>query len=142
MEEEKPITTTPSSPPKNPDTIIAENKNLITRTILTCMRLYGFHRSNTKSSNKAAAGAGDPDPEGSNATPAPEVLRAETPAPSASADDDEFKTMYHVTYKAAAFALRKYLKDPAVTGCSPLLLEKGKAMTCIDELLRIFCEDH
>ncbi|KAK5787559.1 hypothetical protein VI817_010056 [Penicillium citrinum] len=142
MEEEKPITTTPSSPPKNPDTIIAENKNLITRTILTCMRLYGFHRSNTKSSNKVAAGAGDPDPEGSNATPAPEVLRAETPAPNASADDDEFKTMYHVTYKAAAFALRKYLKDPAVTGCSPLPLEKGKAMTCIDELLRIFCEDH
>ncbi|KAJ5397337.1 hypothetical protein N7509_005450 [Penicillium cosmopolitanum] len=137
----------PSSPPKNPESIIADNKSLITRTILTCMRLYGFHRSNAKSATKPAAGGGggsDPDPaESSNATPAPEIPRAETPAPGASADDDEFKAMYHATYKAAAFALRKYLKDPAVgSGSSPSVLEKGKAMTCIDELLRLFCEDH
>lgn len=113
------------------------------------MRLYGFHRANAKSSTKSAGGAGaggsDPDPslETSNATPAPEILRAETPAPGVSADDDEFKSMYHATYKAAAFALRRYLKDPVIgSGSAPLLLEKGKAMTCIDELLRLFCEDH
>lgn len=143
-DKEKPATAAPSSPPKNPESIIAENKNLITRTILTCMRLYGFHRSNTKSSAKpGAVGGSDPDPEASNATPVPDTLRAETPAPGASADDDEFKAMYHATYKAAAFALRKYLKDAAVgLGSPPLLLEKGKAMTCIDELLRLFCEDH
>ena len=77
-------------------------------------------------------------------TQAPAVEgRAETPAPGATADDDEFKVMYHATYKAAAFALRKYLKDPtASAGTAPLLLEKEKAMTCIDELLRLFCEDH
>ena len=40
-----------------------------------------------------------------------------------------------------AFALRKYLKDGG-RGVSPVLLEKGKAMTCVDELLRLFCEDH
>lgn len=150
-EREKNVATgPPSSPPKNPETVIADNKNLITRTILTCMRLYGFYRSNAKSSSKPAAGGGgggggsDPDPaEASNATPAPELLRAGTPAPGASADDDEFKAMYHATYKAAAFALRKYLKEPALgSGASPTLLEKGKAMTCIDELLRLFCEDH
>jgi hypothetical protein len=148
-EQDKPLATAPSSPPKNPETIIADNKSLIIRTILTCMRLYGFHRANAKSSTKSAGGAGaggsDPDPslETSNATPAPEILRAETPAPGVSADDDEFKSMYHATYKAAAFALRRYLKDPAIgSGSAPLLLEKGKAMTCIDELLRLFCEDH
>ncbi|KAJ5755227.1 hypothetical protein N7533_004770 [Penicillium manginii] len=148
-EQDKPLATAPSSPPKNPETIIADNKSLIIRTILTCMRLYGFHRANAKSSTKSAGGAGaggsDPDPslETSNATPAPEILRAETPAPGVSADDDEFKSMYHATYKAAAFALRRYLKDPVIgSGSAPLLLEKGKAMTCIDELLRLFCEDH
>lgn len=133
---------TPDSPPKNVESIIAENKNLITRTILTCMRVYGFHRSNARSSASKATPA-DPDPEPTNATPVPEGLRAETPAPGVSADDDEFKSMYHATYKAAAFALRKYLKDgPSGSGSTPLLLGKGKAMTCIDELLRLFCEDH
>jgi hypothetical protein len=73
--------------------------------------------------------------DGSGTTPAPE-LRAETPAPPT--DDDEFKNMYHATYKAASFALRKYLR---IQGAATLL-EKEKAMTCIDELLRLFCEDH
>ncbi|KAJ5873515.1 uncharacterized protein N7473_013388 [Penicillium subrubescens] len=142
--------TTPSSPPKSADAIIAENKNLITRTILTCMRLYGFHRTNPRSTSSSfssklnPAGSGstvDAEQDTQNSTPAPETLRAETPAPGAAADDDEFKAMYHATYKASAFALRKYLKD-AGAGVSPVLLEKGKAMTCIDELLRLFCEDH
>lgn len=136
------ITSTPNSPPKNPEAVIAENKNLITRTILTCMRLYGFHRSNARSSmTKAVSGGqGDSDPVTRNSTPVPEGLRAETPAPAVATttDDEEFKNMYHATYRAAAFALRKYLKEssPAV------VLEKDKAMTCIDELLRIFCEEH
>ncbi|CEO58375.1 hypothetical protein PMG11_03104 [Penicillium brasilianum] len=143
---------TPSSPPKTTDSIIAENKNLITRTILTCMRLYGFHRSNPRSTsslssklNPAGPGsAAEAEPDPRSTTPALETLRAETPAPGAAADDDEFKAMYHATYKASAFALRKYLKDPGagVAGATPALLEKGKAMTCIDELLRLFCEDH
>ncbi|KAJ5570292.1 uncharacterized protein N7459_009722 [Penicillium hispanicum] len=131
---------TPNSPPKNPEAVVAENKNLITRTILTCMRLYGFHRSNDRSSTSKTAPGGpvDPESEARSSTPAPASLRAETPTPAVASDDDEFKNMYHATYKAAAFALRKYLKDSS----APLVLEKGKAMICIDELLRIFCEDH
>ncbi|KAJ5139250.1 uncharacterized protein N7515_004098 [Penicillium bovifimosum] len=126
----------PGSPAKDPDTVVAENKNLITRTILTCMRLYGFHRANPRSAtNKSAA---DAESELPGATPAPEMR--ETPAPGASADDDEFKAMYHATYKAAAFALRRYLK--LVPGVAVSVLEKEKAMTCIDELLRLFCEEH
>ncbi|KAJ5921508.1 hypothetical protein N7466_009834 [Penicillium verhagenii] len=137
-------TTVPASPPKNPESIIAENKNVITRTILTCMRLYGFHRSSKRpSASKSTSEAVDPDLETSSSTAAPEGLRAETPAPGASADDDEFKDMYHATYKAAAFALRKYVKDLASSGGNaPQVLEKEKAMTCIDEILRIFCEGH
>lgn len=115
------------------------------------MRLYGFHRSNPRSSSSSfssklnpasatSAAEADLDPRGT--TPALETFRAETPAPGAAADDDEFKAMYHATYKAAAFALRRYLKDGGAGGDTPVLLEKGKAMTCIDELLRLFCEDH
>ncbi|KAJ5180303.1 hypothetical protein N7492_003513 [Penicillium capsulatum] len=145
---EEKSSSTPNSPPKNTESIIAENKNVIVRTILTCMRLYGFHRSNIKSSAGRAMSRGpvDPDPETSSATPMPEGFRTETPAPAIPADDDDFKAMYHMTYKAASFALRKYLKEAkesaAGPGSAPAILEKGKAMTCIDELLRIFCEDH
>lgn len=134
--------TTPPSPPKNPESIIAENKNLITRTILTCMRLYGFHRSNTRSGSRRVSGGTGDDAEALAQAPAAEGIRAETPAPGATADDDEFKSMYHATYRAAAFALRKYLRDStASAGTAPLPLEKEKAMTCIDEILRLFCED-
>ncbi len=108
------------------------------------MRLYGFHRSNPRSSSSSFSSKLNPetelDPRG--ITPAPETLRAETPAPGPAADDDEFKAMYHATYKGAAFALRKYLKEGGAGGATPVLLEKEKAMTCIDELLRLFCEDH
>ncbi|KAF7520802.1 hypothetical protein PCG10_008727 [Penicillium crustosum] len=140
--EEKPVSA-PGSPAKDPDTVIAENKNLITRTILTCMRLYGFHRANMRSTStgKPSGGAGaENEADVSGTTPAPEALRAETPAPGSTADDDEFKAMYHATYKAAAFALRRYLKQ--APGLAPSVLEKEKAMTCIDELLRLFCEEH
>jgi hypothetical protein len=140
VSEEK-LVSAPGSPAKDPDTVIAENKNLITRTILTCMRLYGFHRANMRSASSGKPrGAGEPEPDVSGATPAPEALRAETPAPGSTADDDEFKAMYHATYKAAAFALRRYLKQ--APGLTPSVLQKEKAMTCIDELLRLFCEEH
>ncbi|KAJ5521337.1 hypothetical protein N7527_005452 [Penicillium freii] len=142
VSEEKPVSA-PGSPAKDPDTVIAENKNLITRTILTCMRLYGFHRANMRSAStgKSSGGAGaENEADVSGTTPAPEALRAETPAPGSTADDDEFKAMYHATYKAAAFALRRYLKQ--APGLAPSVLEKEKAMTCIDELLRLFCEEH
>ncbi|KAJ5669231.1 hypothetical protein N7462_010301 [Penicillium macrosclerotiorum] len=145
--DEKPATA-PGSPPKNPEAIIAENKSLITRTILTCMRLYGFNRANPRSlaSGKPSfTGAADTEQEMRRTTPTPDALRTETPAPGASTDEeyDEFKAMYHATYKAAAFALRKYAKESAAgSGSTPPLLEKGKAMSCIDELLRLFCEDH
>lgn len=141
VSEEKPVSA-PGSPAKDPDTVIAENKNLITRTILTCMRLYGFHRANMRSTStgKPSGGGAENEADVSGTTPAPEALRAETPAPGSTADDDEFKSMYHATYKAAAFALRRYLKQ--APGLAPSVLEKEKAMTCIDELLRLFCEEH
>ncbi|KAE8156738.1 hypothetical protein BDV40DRAFT_305790 [Aspergillus tamarii] len=140
-----------SSAPKDAEDVILENKNTISRTILTCMRLYGFNRSTTRSgSSSKNPNIHDTLPsqtEGKDhriAAAAAAAAPLATPAPST--DEDEFKAMYHATYRASIFALRKYLKEtPVSQGSSkylPPLLEKGKAMTYIDEFLRLFCEEN
>lgn len=137
----------PFSGPKDAATIVSENKTLITRTILTCMRLYGFHRK----SSKHAAAAATPDLEllhnedRDTRTPAPDSVPP-TAHPS-STDEDEFKAMYHATYKASTFALRKYLREVPSTGemdetALPPVLEKEKAMNLIDGFLKLFCEEN
>ncbi|PYI25386.1 hypothetical protein BP00DRAFT_431292 [Aspergillus indologenus CBS 114.80] len=132
--------------PKDVGTIIAENKNTITRTILTCMRLYGFNRptaTRTGGSSRPQTGTG---PGYQDETPEEKEPRIMADAGS-NTDEDEFKAMYHATYRASTFALRKYLKETAAADESglmglPPLLEKAKAMTCIDEFLRLFCEEN
>ena len=122
-----------STPPKDAETVISENKNTITRTILTCMRLYGFNRPSTRSGTKHTEEGPDPRPPTAGGT-------------ASTVEEDEFKAMYHATYRASTFALRKYLKDTFVNGeglkVSPPLLEKKKAMGYIDEFLRLFCEEN
>lgn len=122
-----------SSTPKDAETVISENKNTITRTILTCMRLYGFNRPSTRSGSKHTEEGPDPRPPTADGT-------------ASTVEEDEFKAMYHATYRASTFALRKYLKDPFVNGegvkVIPPLLEKQKAMGYIDEFLRLFCEEN
>ena len=129
---------------RSSETIISENKNIITRTILTCMRLYGFNRAGSRSgvTNKGAPGINQDieDP--------PRMSTDGAPLTSAvsGTDEEEFKTMYHATYRASTFALRKYLKEaPQNENGSrtlPPSLEKAKAMTYIDEFLRLFCEEN
>lgn len=122
----------PSATPQDAQTIISENKNTITRTILTCMRLYGFNRSSRPTSTAKSGNGVDSDVN----------LSTEIGATSGT-DEDEFKAMYHATYRASTFALRKYLKQcPSTDGAVkdlPPLLDKEKAMTYIDEFLRLFC---
>ncbi|KAL1954778.1 hypothetical protein VTO42DRAFT_726 [Malbranchea cinnamomea] len=116
---------------------ISTNKTLLTRTILTCMRLYGYHRSSRgtarptpPASAVASAGPADYEKQEQNTVEADE--------------DDEFKAMYHTTYRASTFALRKYLKpSPAAmvsSESSVPILERDKAMDVVDSLLKIFCE--
>ncbi|OJJ43796.1 hypothetical protein ASPZODRAFT_102577 [Penicilliopsis zonata CBS 506.65] len=139
----------PSSTPKDAESIISENKSLITRTILTCMRLYGFNRTNTRSSTikntlyTAVNLNGEPCHDGETET---RILANDSAVmiPPAVTDEDEFKAMYHATYRAATFALRKYLKESA-NGVSsaqlPPVLKKERATSMVDEFLRLFCEE-
>ncbi|KAL4899702.1 hypothetical protein BDW74DRAFT_163164 [Aspergillus multicolor] len=130
---------------KSAENIIADNKNTITRTILTCMRLYGFNRTARPLSSKNLSHS-DIIPshtEGRDTQMPADSMPLTTSNPST--DEDEFKAMYHATYRASTFALRKYLKEPSVDGdgCrpKPSILEKGKAMTYIDGFLKLFCEE-
>ncbi|OJD24239.1 hypothetical protein ACJ73_04399 [Blastomyces percursus] len=187
-----------TSPPQlayaSPSETTSANKALLTRTILTCMRLYGFHR-NSRTNNTAATSSQSkrpPLPESTDVnspvvlptkttvpTPIPTHAQAEKPSQSLSRtltattipaavspdaeEDDDFKAMYHATYRAASFALRRYLKDmtngttgmgsSAVAGPNGLnnasseiggigvpVLERGKATDLVDSVLRLFCE--
>lgn len=126
------------SSPKDAETIVSENKHLITRTILTCMRLYGYNRSTFRSVSTSKGITAGGINSGQEET---DGIRAMTPAPGM--EEDEFKTMYHATYRASTFALRKYLKETPVAGETlPPVLKKEKAMTLIDEFLKLFCEEH
>ncbi|KAL2815906.1 hypothetical protein BJX63DRAFT_388783 [Aspergillus granulosus] len=131
-----------STAPKDADTILSENKSIITRTILTCMRLYGYNRSSRPVSSHKPLSHNDMD------TTRGEFKEGDNPVLPTSvscSDEDEFKAMYHATYRASTFALRKYLREPAIgedgSRSMPLALEKAKAMTYIDGFLKLFCEE-
>ncbi|KAL5047839.1 hypothetical protein BDW71DRAFT_179213 [Aspergillus fruticulosus] len=134
----------PHSEKKTAETIISDNKNIITRTILTCMRLYGFNRAARSASFKTLSHNDMVSPhEGRDSQVYGDGVTL--PASSTSTDEEEFKAMYHATYRASSFALRKYLREPIVGDDgfrpAPPILEKRKAMTCIDGFLRLFCEE-
>lgn len=142
--------TKPSSTTQDPDAVIAQNKHLITRTILTCMRLFGYNRAtstsrSTSTSKNAAAPRVTPGLDETDGTPVP-VSTSTT-----GTEEDDFKAMYHATYRASTFALRRYLNKPSTPGTQgtgtdarspPPVLTKEKAMTLIDDFLRLFCEEH
>ncbi|KAF3483725.1 uncharacterized protein GIQ15_03049 [Arthroderma uncinatum] len=172
--------------------ITAANKALLTRTILTCMRLYGFRRTNTRTTSCLPSSmpamrdqsslpisddtlskhdADEPNegrshdnseyttlrqPGGLRKRDAPiagDVFdgRELTKAEAEGEDDTGFKDMYHATYRASAFALRRFFKPstPAIrvpgdasashTYHLPTL-KKDKAMDTVDSVLKLFCE--
>ncbi|KAH8689587.1 hypothetical protein BGW36DRAFT_466444 [Talaromyces proteolyticus] len=148
-----------SSPPKTSEAVIATNKDLITRTILTGMRLYGYNRKTSRPARSSIANLNhETDGIGEesnitgigNSTEDQRQLSATGGIPDATVDEDDFKAMYHATYKAATFALRRYLKINGDTSTSemtkqssnPAVLAKDKATNVIDEILGLFCDAH
>ncbi|EFE41366.1 conserved hypothetical protein [Trichophyton verrucosum HKI 0517] len=179
----------PGQKPKNPhpdscEDIAAANKALLTRTILTCMRFYGFRRTHTRTTQSLHSSTRDIPESGNpaikcdsnlpndsraqsvsvpgNLPPFDDIGKLDTtnhmdgfnggePArPEADGNDDTgFKEMYHATYRASIFALRRFFKpsvqniglsgSSAYTNDIPVL-GKDKAMTTIDSLLKLFCE--
>ncbi|EEA18970.1 hypothetical protein TMatcc_010488 [Talaromyces marneffei ATCC 18224] len=136
------------SSPTDGETLVTRNKDLITRTILTCMRLYGYNRKANRSTKPPTVGTREPShepdayqressmmPEYSNVPVGEEAKQS-----SSVTEEDDFKAMYHATYRAATFALRHYLKVVAVETLPPVL-SKDTATNVIDGILKIFCDD-
>lgn len=126
-----------SSSPTDGETLVTRNKDLVTRTILTCMRLYGYNRKANRSKS-VAVGMREPSHE-------PDAYQRENSMmPEYSsisvAEEDDFKAMYHATYRAATFALRHYLKM-ATAETLPPVLSKDTATNVIDGILKLFCDD-
>ncbi|KAL8660464.1 MAG: hypothetical protein Q9202_006545 [Teloschistes flavicans] len=87
-----------NSPVPDPSATATEtlNKTALSRIIMAGMRMYGLQQPRRKSL----------------ATPS---LLEPTPAPSASGgEQDEYKAIYHQTFKAAAFVFRKSWREKAV----------------------------
>lgn len=152
------------------DEAIGTNKALLTRTILTCMRLYGFHRTGGRAASQTQTPATPALPSPSILTPTnnefqihdAEERRDRDMTPSVPApcipiaagkrnvEDDsesEFKEMYHATYRASSFALRRFLKaspidtasETSATSLVPILT-RDKVMDTVDSVLKLFCE--
>jgi hypothetical protein len=97
-----------------------QNKALLSRIILAGMRLYGLSRSKERPTSASASGTEIQTDFGCEDLESKEV--------------DDFKGVYHATYRAATFALRRKLKGEMV-------LEKDIVRSVVDQLLVLFCED-
>lgn len=136
-----------SSSPTDGETLVTKNKDLITRTILTCMRLYGYNRKANRSKS-VAIGIREPshEPEAYQRENSmmPEYasipVGEEAKQSNSVAEEDDFKAMYHATYRAATFALRHYLKM-VTAETLPQALSKDTATNVIDGILKLFCDD-
>lgn len=132
-----PLGPAPANPATGPlEETASANKALLIRTILTCMRLYGYHRTSRSTLRPTTPAPDFP-------SLAPDGGTQENPALETD-EDDEFKAMYHATYRASTFALRKFLK-PLQMGttqheASLPVLDKDRAMNAVDSVLKIFCE--
>lgn len=143
-----------SSSPKTGEMLVASNKDVITRSILTGMRLYGYHRKPNRAASKPAPFVNNSDLDGIGEDGAITPTMAEDCSRQSVTDEDDFKAMYHATYKAATFALRHYLKTDTILNSDdsrdsargmqktgPAVLSRDTATNVIDEILKLFCDD-
>ena len=99
-------------------TIEQDNRNALSRIVMAGMRMYGL--SQRKKSSRSRAGS--------------ELPLPNTEPPQAQAEEeDEYKLVYHQTYKAAAFAVRRQIGS--------MVLGQTVLRDIVDRLLAIFCSD-
>ena len=99
----------PSPATEGPSRMEAQNRNALTRVVMAGLRLYGFQAKK-------------------------KPLALTTDHPTSAADpDEEYKLLYHQTFKAAAFVFRKQISVQWLS--QPLLRE------VVDKLLGMFCVD-
>ena len=91
-----------------------QNKAALTKVVMAAMRLHGLQQKKK--------------PSGKSQLPSEEVSYTET-----SEIEDEYKLVYHQTFKAAIFTFRQYVNT--------LLISQERMRDVVDRLLVMFCTD-
>ncbi|MCJ1312059.1 hypothetical protein MMC25_005733 [Agyrium rufum] len=109
-----------SSPaPEEGNPVEQQNRQALTKIVMAGLRLYGY-------SSKR-----DPSQGGSGTDRSQNT--ADSQGQKRTADDDEYKLLYHQTFKAAAFAFRRHLAST--------LIGNAVLREMVDRLLEVFCND-
>ncbi|PSN70741.1 hypothetical protein BS50DRAFT_487174 [Corynespora cassiicola Philippines] len=108
--------------PEEP-TVETRNKEALTKVVMAAMRMHGLQQRKKSRRNSVAHGVD-----------ALESLSAEAAAEEA-AKDEEFKQIYHQTYKGAVLALRKHIST------KPLHSQPDRLRDVVERFLAIFCTD-
>lgn len=117
------VTASDGSPvPEQEKTIEQRNKDALSRTIMAGMRLYGLQQKKKSSKSRAAS-----------EVPSQAATLDVVAKGPAEVELDEYKLVYHLTLKGAAFALRRDITYALVP---PAVMRE-----VADKLLAIFCSD-
>lgn len=95
-----------------------QNKAALTKVIMAAMRLHGLQQKKKPASKSQL--------------PSQATLHAETSAAAIQAED-EYKLVYHQTFKAATFTFRKHLNAK--------IIPQEAMRDAVDQLLMMFCTD-
>ncbi|KAF2267607.1 hypothetical protein CC78DRAFT_566069 [Lojkania enalia] len=108
--------------PEEP-TIETRNKEALSRVVMSAMRMHGLQQRKKTRSRRGSVAPG---------VEATDQVDAETVVEEA-AKDEEYKLIYHQTYKGAALALRKHIST------KPLHTQPDLLRDVVEKLLTIFC---
>ncbi|TKA75720.1 hypothetical protein B0A49_03199 [Cryomyces minteri] len=116
------ISAMPSTLTEEEASLETKNKDVLSRLVMAGMRLYGLSQSKRKSRR------------GSTAPSAQDAI-SERREVEEKARDDEYKLIYHQTFKGAVFAFRQYMATEA------LQLHTERLRDTVDKLLMLYCQD-
>ncbi|KAF2028614.1 hypothetical protein EK21DRAFT_69480 [Setomelanomma holmii] len=103
----------------------SRNKEALSKVVMAAMRMHGLQQRKKTRSRRTSVAPGVEEEQHLD-----EVAAAED-----AAKDDEYKLVYHQTYKAAAFALRKDIIQ------KPLHAQPDRLRDVVEKLLAIFLSD-
>ncbi|KAH7392937.1 hypothetical protein BKA66DRAFT_316643 [Pyrenochaeta sp. MPI-SDFR-AT-0127] len=110
--------------PEEPTTE-TRNKEALSRVVMAAMRMHGLQQRKKNRSRRASVAPGIEE--------SPQL--SEEAAAEEAAKDDEYKLIYHQTYKGAALALRKHMSK------NPLHAQPDRLRDLVEKLLTIFLSD-
>lgn len=110
--------------PEEPTTE-SRNKEALSRVVMAAMRMHSLQQRKKSKSRRSSVAPGFQNEEQLN----------EEAAAEEAAKDEEYKLIYHQTYKSAVLAFRKHMSS------KPLHSQPDRLRDVVERLLAIFCAD-